>query len=80
MCPDLEPLVNGAIGYDPDMTPPFRDIGTVATHTCDGGFALVGVETRMCQSGTTWAEEAPTCQRKYNGGTLTSVSLFLLFL
>ena len=65
MCPDLDLLVNGVISYDPDMNPPFRDIGTVATHTCDNGFALVGVGTRECQSGTTWTEDAPTCQCKY---------------
>ena len=64
ICPDLEPLVNGAISYDPDLTPPFRDIGTVATHTCDGGFVLVGAGIRECQDGGTWSESPPTCERK----------------
>ena len=46
------------------MTPPFRDIGTVATHTCDDGFFLAGVVTQICQVGGTWSTSAPTCERK----------------
>ena len=64
MCADLVSPENATISYDPDMTPPFRDIGTVASYTCDDGFALVGAETRECLSGTTWTGDDPSCQRK----------------
>ena len=64
ICPDLDTLVNGEISYDPDMTSPFRDIGTVATHTCEDGFVLVGAGTRECQIGGTWSGSPPTCERK----------------
>ena len=65
ICPDLDLLVSGVISYAPDMTSPFRDIGTVATHICDDGFVLVGVGTRECQVGGMWSESPPTCERKY---------------
>ena len=65
ICPDLEPPVNGIISYDPDMTPPFRDIGTVATHACEEGFVLLGAGTRECEDGGMWSEIPPTCERKY---------------
>ena len=46
------------------MTSPFRDIGTVATHTCEDGFVLVGAGTRECEVGGMWSESTPTCERK----------------
>ena len=58
------------ITYAPDNTPDF-DIGTVATHTCNVGFALVGeVGTRTCFEDDSqdipgvWSGSAPTCERK----------------
>ena len=64
-CPELPPLLNGAITYGPfDMTAPY-DSGTLATHTCDLGFLRVGVEIRACLGTTmTWSDEAPVCERK----------------
>ena len=66
-CPELPPIENGSITYDPDMTPDF-DIGTDATYECDPGFILVGVMVRNCTvaiDGTgEWSEEPPTCERK----------------
>ena len=55
--------------YTTDTTPLFG-IDTVATHTCDAGFALVGDSTRTCiqddQADTVgvWSSSPPTCERK----------------
>ncbi len=62
-CPALPPLLNGAITYFPDFTPDFNS-GTLATHTCDDGFRLVGPLTRLCTVSMTWSEEPPVCERK----------------
>ena len=66
-CPELEPIENGFITYDPDMTPDF-DIGTIAIHQCDPGFILVGAMFRNCTVGIDgtgeWNENPPTCERK----------------
>ena len=57
------------IAYTVDITPEF-DIGTVATHTCDAGFALVGDMTRTCADDNqaavvgAWSGSAPSCERK----------------
>ena len=46
------------------------EIGTVATHMCDAGFALVGNMNRTCVVDNQedvigeWSESAPTCERK----------------
>ena len=67
-CPSLS-LANGMITYTVDNTPEF-DIGTVATHTCVAGFALVGDLTRTCVDDDqadivgAWSGSAPACERK----------------
>ena len=54
--------------YAADTTPEFA-IGTVATHTCNAGFALVGDMTRTCMYDDqanvegVWSGSAPTCER-----------------
>ena len=56
--------------YAADTTPEF-EIGTVATHTCNAGFALVGFMTRTCMDDDqadivgVWSGSAPTCERNY---------------
>ena len=64
LCPDLDPLLNGAISYSPDNGGPFRDIGTIAIHSCIQGFFLVGTETRECVSGGDFDGMEPSCERK----------------
>ena len=55
------------ITYAADTTPEF-EIGTVATHICIAGFALVGDMTRTCMDDDqadivgVWSESAPTCE------------------
>ncbi len=63
-CPALSPIPNGAISYGPDMIPDFY-VDTVATHSCDPGFRLIGPQTRVCLLSTTWSDQPPACQRKF---------------
>ncbi len=64
-CPELAPIPNGAISYDPDMTADF-DVGTVATHTCNDGFILgIGSETRTCLDTRRWSGFTPVCRGTY---------------
>ena len=57
------------ISYSPDTEQPF-DLGTVAFHECNSGFALVGTETRTCVVDDPelvvgiFTEGPPTCERK----------------
>ena len=57
------------ITYSPDTEQPF-DLGTVASHECDPGFALVGPMSRTCMEDSpglvvgVFSETAPTCDRK----------------
>ncbi len=68
MCTELEPIENGAIAYDPVNQESEFNLGTVATYSCEDGFALVGPETRTCVEVETMGEfnaVAPTCERKF---------------
>ena len=63
-------ITNGVITYAVDTTSEF-DIGTVATHSCSAGFALVGDMTRTCTDDDqadivgVWSGSASTCERNY---------------
>ena len=65
-CPSLS-LTNGVIVYASDTSPEF-EIGTVATYSCDAGFAVVGDMTRTCLDNNqldivgVWSGSAPTCE------------------
>ena len=67
-CPSLS-LTDGLVAYAADTSPDFS-IGTVATHTCSAGFALVGDVTRTCMDDDqadiigVWSGSAPSCERK----------------
>ncbi len=60
MCRPLSPLGNGTIFYT-DQTFGFN---TVATHTCNTGFTLIGDSTRTCDQDGKWSGVAQTCVRK----------------
>ena len=62
VCQDLPELENGMIFYSTDESP--RAVGTVATHRCNEGFILIGVENRTCQDDTEFSDSPPTCERK----------------
>ncbi len=60
-CLELPFFPNGVITYAPDMTPDF-EVDTVATHTCNDGYRLIGVDTRVCLAGGMWSGLPPACQ------------------
>ena len=68
-CPSLS-ITNRVIVFASDTTSDF-EIGTVATHSCNTGFALVGFMTRTCMDDDqadivgVWSGSAPTCERNY---------------
>ena len=39
-----------------------RPVGTMATYSCNTGYALNGGSTRTCQLGWTWSGSAPACK------------------
>ncbi len=61
-CFTLASIPNGAITYGPDMIPDY-DVGTVATHSCNPGFRLLGSETRECLASGIWSGLIPVCLR-----------------
>ena len=62
VCQDLAELENGVIVYNTEESP--REVGTIATHSCNEGYILVGVVNRTCLESTEFNESPPTCQRK----------------
>ena len=63
-CFTLASIPNGAITYGPDMIPDY-DVGTVATHSCNPGFRLLGSETRECLASGIWSGLIPVCLSTY---------------
>ena len=68
-CSVLTDPENGTIMIAPDSNTQRLSLGSVATYSCNTGFALVGQTTRVCEDtnvGTvttgTWSGSAPTCQ------------------
>ncbi len=66
-CLDLTVQANGMISYNIG-TASLKPVGTVATYTCDTGYAvtLTGGTTRTCVKGGVWSGSVPTCHRKWN--------------
>ena len=64
-CLELAPLENGVITYSLDTEAPYA-LDTVASHVCNQGYRLVGVQTRVCEDvGTAVGEfsgEPPVCE------------------
>ena len=67
VCSALDEPENGQITYDAESMTDFA-LDTIATHTCNEGFSLVGQFTRTCidddQADTmgVWSGSAPSCQ------------------
>ena len=56
VCPKLADPQNGKVkvsGFYP---------GQKATYSCDNGFVLIGLVTRICLKDGKWSQEAPTCR------------------
>ena len=56
MCPDLTAPVNGSVTVTGHRT------GDTAEYSCDGGYELVGDQTRKCMSNSQWSGQTPSCQ------------------
>ena len=67
MCPSLS-LINGTISY----SDPTLGVGSVATHTCDVGYALSGNLRRTCTG--MWSDSSPSCE----GICMSALRLFHL--
>ena len=68
-CLDLPLLNNGRIMLTPGNHSLNLSLGSVATFSCNTGFALVGQTTRVCEDTNegaattgTWSGTAPTCE------------------
>ena len=70
LCAELI-LENGIVMYAADMTADYQ-LGTVATHSCNDGYVLMGSLTRTCMDDDgldavgVWSDSdnVPTCVRK----------------
>jgi CUB/sushi domain-containing protein len=56
-CPDLDDPQNGDVDVDGPQRP-----GQIARYSCDGGFTLIGSNTRKCSSNGVWSGRAPICR------------------
>lgn len=54
-CPDLVPPANGQVNA------PSSVLGSTATYSCAGGFAMSGSASRTCEANGKWSGTAPTC-------------------
>ncbi|XP_064393625.1 uncharacterized protein LOC135341070 isoform X2 [Halichondria panicea] len=63
ICFDLPLLTNGTIDYGGAGSNNRRPVNTVATYTCNPGYAIGGDTTRTCRSGIyrVWTGFAPVC-------------------
>ena len=39
--------------------------GSIATHTCNTGFTLIGADRRECLDSGNWSRPLPICRSKY---------------
>jgi len=62
-CPTLVAPGNGSV------TPTMGTTGTVATYSCNAGYALTGNATQTCQPAGTWSGTVPTCTMVTTGCT-----------
>ena len=81
VCPPLDELQNGNIAYDPN-TPPSFMLMTIANHTCNSGFELIGPPVRTCVVNPdvpnspvgVWDQSPPVCQ-----GMIVNNFLFIFY-
>ena len=58
-CGNLNDPANGAVDTAGGTT-----YGETATYTCDMGYEIQGVATRLCEATGLWADTEPTCAIK----------------
>lgn len=57
-CGNLPDPENGMV----DISSTYRS--SVATYSCDEGYFVVGVVSRLCQEDGMWSDQEPICTRK----------------
>ena len=50
-------------------------VGSLANHTCDDGYLLVGATQRVCLPNETWSPDLPTCRLR-----LTKMKAYVILL
>lgn len=70
-CGPLDSPDNGVVRV------PGTEFGFAARYSCNVGFTLVGLSTRICQINGKWSGDAPTCRRKIEL-LATKTSLWML--
>jgi len=55
MCEALTAPANGSVSA------PDTSIGSAAAYSCNSGYSITGVATRICQDDGTWSGDAPSC-------------------
>ena len=65
---------NGAVSFTT------RTIDSVATYTCDSGYGLMGVNTRICLETGLWSGEEPTCRSKYYNPQIMGVLPYICYI
>ena len=59
-CPGLSNPANGQVDATTAVS-----TGQTATYTCDGGYSMIGSDTRICQGDGTWSGSEPVCGSKF---------------
>ena len=57
-CGPLNNIPNGEVSFEATT------LDSIATYTCNSGYALLGNATRMCRNDGVWDCQPPVCQRK----------------
>ena len=68
-CPNLSNPSNGRVDQRGNRP------GDRASYTCDSGYELVGLSSRICQNNGQWSGDAPTCESKSFSITTECISL-----
>ena len=58
-CPDQSNPDNGEVTYSDGLS-----VGSVASYTCNDGYALEGRANRTCLESGRWSDEIPICRCK----------------
>ena len=58
-CPSLESPARGEVIFT-NLT-----VGSTANYTCQFGYMISGVTTRVCQPGGVWSGEEPMCNSEF---------------
>ena len=59
---DCGPLLNPVNGTISLMR---TTIGSVANYSCDSGFLLMGLSSRICEVNQSWSGDAPVCEGEF---------------